>query len=85
MTLLEDYPHEEFPKGIIKLSKQKFTRIRNLFFKYKEIGFTDFSLIELAEMSTKQWKNRDYKVPKGYKLSWNKILKKIDDQNPFQL
>jgi len=76
MTVIEDFPHEEFPKGIIKLSKQKFSRVRTLFFKYKEVGFTDFSLIEIAMLSAKQWKNRDYPVPKGFKPSFNKILVK---------
>ena len=76
MTLVEDYPHQKMPDGIIKLSKQKFSRVRNLFFKYQEIEFTDFSLIELALLSTKQWRRRAYPIPKGYMPSWNKILVK---------
>jgi len=76
MTVADDFPHQEFPKGIIKLSKQKFSRVRSLYFKYKEVGFTDFSLIEISMLSAKQWKNRDYPIPKGYMPSWNKILVK---------
>ncbi len=76
MTLVQDYPHQEMPEGVIKLSKQKFSRVKNLYFKYLEIGFRNFSLIDIALLSTKQWKRRDYPIPKGYMPSWNKILVK---------
>jgi hypothetical protein len=76
MTVVEDYPHEKMPEGIIKLSKQKFSRVKNLYFKYREVGFSNFSLIDMALLSTKQWKNRDYPIPKGYMPSHNKILVK---------
>jgi len=76
MTVVEDFPHEKMPDGVIKLSKQKFSRVKNLYLKYNEVGFTKFSLIDMALMSAKQWKNRDYQIPKGYLRSWNKILVK---------
>jgi hypothetical protein len=46
-------------------------------YRYQEIGFTDFSIVELATMSLAQWKRRDYPVPKGFKLHRSKILIKI--------
>ncbi len=76
MTVVEDFPHEKMPEGVIRLSKQKFSRVKNLYFKYLEVGFSNFSLIDMALLSTKQWKNRDYQIPKGYMPSWNKILVK---------
>jgi hypothetical protein len=76
MTLVEDFPHQRIPEGIVKLSRNKFSRVKNLFFKYQELEFTDFSLIELALLSTKQWRRRDYPIPKGYMPSHNKILVK---------
>jgi len=73
-----DFTNEKFPpNGIILLSDQKFVRIRNLMYKYQEIGFNDFTLEELALMSLSQWKRRAYPVPKGFKLHRSKILVKI--------
>lgn len=68
-------------RQIINLSHQKSSRVKNLCLKYKEIGFTDFSLIELAEMSLAQWRRREYPIPKGYRLNLVKILVKITDQS----
>ena len=73
----KDFPHEEYPDGIIRLSRQRFTRTRNIMYKYQELGFSDFSLIDLSLMSIAQWKRRDYAIPKGYKLHRSKILIKI--------
>jgi len=74
----KDFPLVELPhNGIIRLSEQKFVRTRNLMYRYQEIGFTDFSIVELASMSLAQWKRRDYSVPKGFKLHRSKILIKI--------
>ena len=67
-------------RPIITLSHQKSSRVKNLYLKYKEIGFTEYTLLELAEMSLAQWKRRDYPIPDGYRRSWNKILVKNDDQ-----
>lgn len=61
-------------RQIITLSNTKSTRIINLYKKYREIGFKDFNLIDLAELSLKQWKLRKYPVPEGYMLDWNHIL-----------
>jgi len=72
-----DFPHEEYPDGMIRLSRQRFVRTRNLMYKYQEVGFSDFSLIDLSLMSIAQWKRRDYEVPKGYKLHRSKIIVKI--------
>lgn len=78
MNYEKDFPPIELPhNGIIRLSGQKFVRTRNLMYRYKEIGFTDFSIVELASMSMGQWKRRDYSVPKGFKLDRGKILIKI--------
>lgn len=68
-------------RQIIKLSVTKGMRVRNLMYKYKDIGFTNYSLIDLGEMSLQQWKRRDYPIPEGYVISWTKILRKITDQN----
>ena len=73
----DQFPHQEIPKGVIQLSRNKSSRLRNLILKYEEIGFTDYNLVELALLSTKQWKNRDFPIPEGYKRSHNKILSKI--------
>ncbi len=67
-------------RQIISLSIQKFTRVWNLMSKYKEIGFTDYSLLDLAELSLTQWKRRDYPIPEGYRRDWTKILVKNTDQ-----
>lgn len=73
-----DFIKEELPpNGILRLSKQKFSRTRNLMYKYQEIGFKDFSILDLGSMSLAQWKRRDYPVPKGFKLHRSKILIKI--------
>lgn len=73
----DQFPHHEIPKGVIQLSRNKFSRLKNLLVKYEEIGFTDYSLVDLSLLSTKQWKNRDFPIPEGYKRSHNKILAKI--------
>lgn len=68
-------------RQIINLSKQKGRRTKDLMNRYKEIGFIDYSLIDLAEMSLTQWRRRDYAVPEGYALCRRKILRKITDQS----
>lgn len=78
MNYEKDFPPVELPhNGIIRLSKQKFVRTRNLMYRYQEIDFTDFSLVELATMSLSQWQKREYTIPKGFKLHRSKILIKI--------
>jgi hypothetical protein len=78
MKYERDFNNEKFPPtGIILLSEQKFVRTRNLMYKYQEVEFTDFSLVELALMSLAQWKRRSYTIPEGFKLHRNKILVKI--------
>ncbi len=64
-------------RPIITLSSQKANRLIGLYRRYKEIGFTDYTLIDLAELSLQQWRRRDYPIPEGYKRSWGKILPKI--------
>jgi len=64
-------------RPIIHLSIQKGGRVINLVRKYREIGFTDFNLIDLAEMSQSQWRRREFPIPKGYRLNWVKILVKL--------
>ncbi len=64
-------------RQIITLSSQKGSRVKNLHLKYKEIGFTDYSLIELAEMSLSQWRRREFPIPDGYRRNWVKILVKL--------
>lgn len=63
-------------RQIITLSSQKAPRVINLYHRYKEIGFTDYNLIDLAEMSISQWRKRDYPIPEGYRRNWTKILVK---------
>ncbi len=73
-----DFIKEEFPPiGIIRLSDQKFLRTKKLMYRYQEIGYTDFNIVELATMSLAQWKRRDFTIPKGFKLHRSKILVKI--------
>ncbi len=64
-------------RPIIHLSIQKAGRVINLVRKYKEIGFTDYNMIDLAEMSQSQWRRREFPIPKGYRLNWVKILVKL--------
>lgn len=70
-------------RAVITLSLQKGNRTINLYRKYKEIGFTDFSLVDLAEMSIAQWKRREFPIPKGYRLNWVKILVKLKPRDLF--
>ena len=70
-------------RAVITLSLQKGNRTINLYRKYKEIGFTDFSLIDLAEMSIAQWRRREYPIPEGYRLNWVKILVKLKPRDLF--
>lgn len=70
-------------RQVIVLSSQKRSRVKNLMFKYKEIGFTEYNLIDMAEMSLMQWKRREYPIPEGYVVSYNKILRKITDQEKY--
>ena len=73
----DDFPHHEIPVGIIKLSEPKCAKVKNLLNKYNEVGFTDFDLAELALMSLREWRNRDYPIPDGYKRHRSKIMVKI--------
>lgn len=59
---------------IITLSNQKTPRLIKLYSRYKEIGFNDFNLVDMAELSQKQWKNRDFVIPKGYRIDWKYIF-----------
>lgn len=70
-------------RQILTLSSQKGSRVKNLMYKYKEIGFIEYSLIDLAEMSLMQWKRREYPIPEGYVVSYNKILRKITIQEKY--
>lgn len=64
-------------RAIIQLSHQKAGRVINLVRKYKEIGFTDYNMVDLAEMSQSQWRRREFPIPEGYRLNWVKILVKL--------
>jgi hypothetical protein len=80
----EDFPHEEYPEGIIRVSIGKKSKLKGLIKRYSEIGFRDYDLIELAQLSIAQWKRRDYPIPDGYKRSWGNYLTKYDlKSNPF--
>ncbi len=70
-------------RAVITLSIQKGGRVINLYNKYREIGFTDFSLIDLAEMSIAQWRRREFPIPEGYRLNWVKILVKLKPRDLF--
>lgn len=59
---------------VITLSNQKTPRLLKLYSRYKEIGFNDFNLVDMAELSQKQWKNRDFVIPDGYLLDWKCIF-----------
>jgi len=65
-------------RQIVPLSSQKAPRVINLYHKYKEIGFTNYNLIDLAEMTMTQWKRREYPIPEGYRLNWGKMLVKLN-------
>ncbi len=77
----DQFPHEEYPDGIIKISLQKERRLKGLFKRYTEIGFTDFSLIELAQLSLRQWMDKKYPVPQGYVACWGNYVKKKTIKN----
>jgi len=64
-------------RAVITLSHQKAGRVINLNRRYREIGFTDYSLVDLAEMSLAQWRRREFPIPEGYRRNWVKILVKL--------
>jgi len=74
----EDFPHEEYPEGIIRVSLGKRSKLNALIKRYSEVGFRDYDLTELAQLSIAQWKRRDYPIPKGYKRSWGNYLTKLN-------
>ena len=83
MYTKEDFPHEEYPEGIIRVSIGKRSKLNALIKRYSEIGFKDYDLTELAQLSIAQWKRRDYPIPKGYKRSWGNYLTKKDPLQAF--
>ena len=65
---------------IIKLGKNRCSKLKHLVRSYMEIGFTDYDMIELAGYSESEWKDRKYPVPKGYMNGNSKchsVFKKI--------
>ncbi|MCP6727152.1 MAG: hypothetical protein KJI69_03950 [Patescibacteria group bacterium] len=74
----EDFPHEEYPEGIIRVSLGKKSKLNALIKRYSEVGFKDYDLTEIAQLSIAQWKRRDYPIPKGYKRSWGNYLTKLN-------
>ena len=47
----QEFPHEELPQGVIHLSTNKRSKVIHLVKRYKEVGFTNYDLIELAELT----------------------------------
>lgn len=81
----DDFPHHEIPDGIIKLSEPKFAKVRNLLYKYNEVGFSDFDLVELALLSLREWRNREYPIPNGYKIHRSKIIVRIPEDELIRM
>ncbi len=80
----DDFPHDEIPDGIIKVGLQKQTRLKGVVRRYAEIGFKNFSLIDLAQLSLAEWRDKKYPIPQGYKASWGDYMRKNDlKSNPF--
>lgn len=62
----------------VGLSKQKY--LKTLLHGYRGINFTDVDIIELSELSLKQWVHRKYPIPDGYTVRYGKngsIFRKI--------
>ncbi len=80
----DDFPHEEYPVGIMKVGISKTSRLRGLVQRYAEIGFKDYDMVEIAGLSLTEWRDKKYPIPHGYKASWGRYLKKHDlKSNPF--
>ncbi len=81
----EDFKNEKFPPdGIIKIGLQKQTRLKGVVQRYAEIGFKEFDLIELAQLSLTEWRDKKYPIPDGYKASWGNYVEKNNlKSNPF--
>lgn len=62
---------------IIHLSITKSSLVKNLVKRYREIGFTDFDLLELAQMSRTEWRRHRFPIPNGYTPKKGSILVKI--------
>lgn len=67
-------------EAYISLALGKGRYIRFLVKQYNLIGFKDFDLVELAQLSKKQWQNKKFTIPKGYRIKQNRnsnIFEKI--------
>lgn len=64
---------------IIHLSIAKSKYLRHIIEQYNEIGFRQFDLVDLAQFSIRDWKNKKYPIPKGYmrnaRMFSNKLIK----------
>lgn len=54
----------------VGLSKRKY--MKTLLSSYRIMNFTDFNILELSEISQKQWVNRKYPIPEGYMVKYGK-------------
>ena len=45
--------------------------MKTLLKSYRLMKFTDFNIIDLYEMSLKQWKRREFPIPKGYVVKYS--------------
>ncbi len=53
---------------ILGLSKSKY--MKTLVKSYRVLNFKDFDLLDLAQLSQKQWLRREYPVPEGYEVRY---------------
>jgi len=56
----------------INIGTGKIKYIRTLLKSYRSIGYNEFNIVELSELSLTEWKYRKYPVPKGYEVRYNK-------------
>lgn len=90
---LERNKEMEYP-SVIKLTDHKASYVKHLILSYMEIRFFTYDMMDIAELSMRQWHSRAYPVPKGFiiknkrsgfifeKISKEVLLKqKIIDQN----
>jgi len=65
----------------VGLSKERY--MKTLLRSYRMMGYIDFDIIDLCEMSLKQWQRKEYPLPEGYihKFGHSFNLKKLKDQN----
>lgn len=52
----------------VSLAKAKY--MRNVIHAYATISFRDFNIVDLSELSLKEWVNRKYPIPKGYVMRY---------------